>query len=250
MAEANLEDFFAKRDKKKSSKKKFDTAEDLAKVLQDRAKQKKELETGKSNYLAEGRQSPGPGLPIGGDDEWIEAEEKKPDFSNLKIQELVLTSDDEDDPSKEGKENEEGSNEGPWMRKEKTQSKPTEEEKEKETPKEPEEPKENTEGEDKDKPDAAGDSDASSKDGKKEPEGEQPKKYIPPSMRNKQPDASGSAPPAPSSGAAPSLGGGGGSAYVPPSRRGTAATGPSLAPMKQKKGAPTLEDEDSFPSLS
>lgn len=62
---ADLEDFFAKRDKKKSKSKKFDNADDLAKVLEQKAKEKKKLETGKSNYLPEGgRQSPGPGVNI------------------------------------------------------------------------------------------------------------------------------------------------------------------------------------------
>lgn len=60
---ADLEDFFAKRDKKKSSKKKFDTTDDLAKVLDQRVKDKKKLETGKSTFMTEGgRQSPGPGV--------------------------------------------------------------------------------------------------------------------------------------------------------------------------------------------
>lgn len=62
---ADLDDFFAKRDKSKKSKKKFDTAEDLAKVLDQKVKDKKKLETGKSNYVAEGgRQSPGPGVSL------------------------------------------------------------------------------------------------------------------------------------------------------------------------------------------
>lgn len=61
---ADLDDFFAKRDKKKS-KKKFDTLEDTAKVLEQKAKEKKNLETGKSNYVQEGgRQSPGPGVSV------------------------------------------------------------------------------------------------------------------------------------------------------------------------------------------
>jgi len=251
MAEA-MDDFFAKRDKKKS-KKKFDTSDDVAKVLAERSKQKKELETGKSNYLAEGRQSPGPGLPVGGDDEWLEAEEKKPDFSNLKIQELVLTSDDEDDARQEGKENEDGSAEGPW--KKKTQSKAVEEEKE--TPKEPESEEPAKEGnadeekveKDEDKPESVGggESDGSSKEVKKEND-DQPKKYVPPSLLKRQQEAA-AAPPAPAP--APCFGSAAGGAYVPPSRRGGyEASGLSLAPMKIKKGAPTLEDEDSFPTLS
>jgi len=245
---ADLEDFFAKRDKKKS-KKKFDTSDDVAKVLEQRTKQKKELETGKSNYLAEGRQSPGPGLPIGGDDEWIEAEEKKPDFSNLKIQELVLTSDDEDDPSQEGKGNEDGSADGPWKKK---QSKDKDDEKEKETPdNEPAEVKEVKEESEEVKPEGEdGDADESSKEKEVKEESNEPKRYVPPSMRNKPQEAAGSASRAPA--AAPSIpfGSAMGGAYVPPSRRGTAAEGPTLAPMKLKKGAPTLGDQESFPSLS
>lgn len=59
---ADLDDFFAKRDKTKKSKKKFDTTEDVAKILEQKAKEKKKLETGKSNYSESGRQSPGPGV--------------------------------------------------------------------------------------------------------------------------------------------------------------------------------------------
>lgn len=55
MADNNLDDFFAKRDKKKKTgkNKKFDTAEDLAKILGKRTEERKKLEGGKSQYVSE-----------------------------------------------------------------------------------------------------------------------------------------------------------------------------------------------------
>lgn len=50
----NLDDFFAKRDKKKKSgKKKYDTTEELAKILEKRSEERKKLEEGKSQYVSE-----------------------------------------------------------------------------------------------------------------------------------------------------------------------------------------------------
>jgi hypothetical protein len=55
MADNNLDDFFAKRDKKKKTgkNKKFDTADDLAKILGKRVEDRKKLEEGKSQYVPE-----------------------------------------------------------------------------------------------------------------------------------------------------------------------------------------------------
>jgi len=44
---ADLEDFFAKRDKKKSKGKKFDSADDVAKLMEEKAKERKKQESQK-----------------------------------------------------------------------------------------------------------------------------------------------------------------------------------------------------------
>lgn len=59
--EVDLDDFFAKRDKKKKTgKKKYETTEELAKILGKRTEERKKLEEGKSQYVVEG-EGPPPG---------------------------------------------------------------------------------------------------------------------------------------------------------------------------------------------
>lgn len=175
-------------------------------------------------------------LPAGDDDEWLEAEEKAPDFSNLKIQELVLTDEDDEDPNQEGQDGEDAVKEGPWNKK--TKSK--EEDKEKET--KDKEVKDNDQEDKTEEIDSNKDKDKESEqeenktesaeaDAAMPPKQEEPavKKYVPPGMRNKQQDTSADAQPrgpayVPAGSAASS------GAYVPPSRRGTgAAPGIGLA---------------------
>ena len=49
---ADLDDFFAKRDKKKPKGKKFETTEDLTQVVENKAKERKKLESQRSTYVA------------------------------------------------------------------------------------------------------------------------------------------------------------------------------------------------------
>ncbi|CAL8109631.1 unnamed protein product [Orchesella dallaii] len=241
---ADLDDFFAKRDKKKTKGKKFDTTDDLAKVLEQKAKEKKQKETGKSNYAQEGgRTSPGPGLPAAADDdEWLEAEDKAPDYTGLKIQELVLSDEDEEQENQEGKgEGEDPNNEGPWRKKKKSKDEEATAEKEGEA----EETKEGSEEKADEETAKGGDGDDG--DGSKDEEkvDSETKAYVPPSKRQETTATPSSEPPKSTS------------AYVPPSRRGAGAGTPSApigaasaVPKKKPGTVPTLGDEDSFPSLS
>ncbi|XP_049882885.1 protein CDV3 homolog isoform X2 [Pectinophora gossypiella] len=80
---ADLDDFFAKKDRKKSkSVKKFATADELAKKLED-TKQKSDVRPKKERPATEGDES-----GRGGEEEWKEYEEPVKDYTGLKIQVL------------------------------------------------------------------------------------------------------------------------------------------------------------------
>ncbi|CAB3241768.1 unnamed protein product [Arctia plantaginis] len=81
---ADLDDFFAKKDRKKSKAvKKFATADELAKKLED-TKQKSDVRPKKERPVQEGEE----GGRAGEEEEWKEYEEPVKDYTGLKIQVL------------------------------------------------------------------------------------------------------------------------------------------------------------------
>ncbi|XP_052867520.1 protein CDV3 homolog isoform X1 [Anopheles cruzii] len=82
---ADLDDFFAKKDKKKGKGKKFVTAEEIAKQLDDTSKRAVESKMKKSeptdNKAASEQQA---------EDEWKEFEEQKKDYTGLKLAQLTI----------------------------------------------------------------------------------------------------------------------------------------------------------------
>ncbi|XP_044265082.1 protein CDV3 homolog [Tribolium madens] len=84
---ADLDDFFAKKDRKKQkSTKKFATTDEVAKKLEDNAKKS---EKQKKERVPEGDES---STPAHDQDEWKDFEEEKKDYSGLKIGNLTITS--------------------------------------------------------------------------------------------------------------------------------------------------------------
>ncbi|XP_063835810.1 protein CDV3 homolog [Ostrinia nubilalis] len=80
---ADLDDFFAKKDRKKKAVKKFATADELAKKLED-TKQKTDVRPKKERPVQEGEE----GGRAGEEEEWKEYEEPVKDYTGLKIQVL------------------------------------------------------------------------------------------------------------------------------------------------------------------
>ncbi|GBP37228.1 Protein CDV3 homolog [Eumeta japonica] len=80
---ADLDDFFAKKDRKKKSVKKFATADELAKKLED-TKQKPDVRPKKERPAQEGEE----GARGHDEEEWKEYEEPVKDYTGLKIQVL------------------------------------------------------------------------------------------------------------------------------------------------------------------
>ncbi|GAB0100991.1 hypothetical protein DMENIID0001_171080 [Sergentomyia squamirostris] len=114
---ADLDDFFAKKDKKKSKTKKF-TTEDLVKKLEDTSKKP---ESSKSKPRASGNEEESSNQVQ--EDEWKEFEEERKDYSGLKLGQLQLTdseSQSERDQASEAQSDTEGNTEagdrkaGPW----------------------------------------------------------------------------------------------------------------------------------------
>jgi len=126
---ADLDDFFAKKDKKKKGKKgsKFAKAntdilaqnliENDKKTEDDEKKAAAMLATSEANRAGAAKEN------TGVEEEWKEHEEEKKDFSNLKIQTLTVESDPEEDEEEEHEINEEtgekvrikkGDSAGPW----------------------------------------------------------------------------------------------------------------------------------------
>lgn len=137
---ADLDDFFAKKDKKKSKVKKFTTADDLVKKLEDTSKKSdsKGKTRGAGNEeeyhnqehvslsvfhpLGKIANSLGCFL-LGKEDEWKDFEEERKDYSGLKIGQLTLNEEDhhtDGDQGSEAQSDTEGNAEagerktGPW----------------------------------------------------------------------------------------------------------------------------------------
>ncbi|XP_073964829.1 protein CDV3 homolog isoform X2 [Choristoneura fumiferana] len=109
---ADLDDFFAKKDRKKKSVKKFATAEEMAKKLDD-GKQKPEVRPKKERPVQEGEE----GGRAGEEEEWKEYEEPVKDYTGLKIQVLQggqNTPDTGRDPAAEDAAPDNGKTKGPW----------------------------------------------------------------------------------------------------------------------------------------
>ncbi|CAH0551996.1 unnamed protein product [Brassicogethes aeneus] len=82
---ADLDDFFAKKDRKKSkTTKKFSTTDEVAKKLEDTAKKTEKL---KKERIPEGDEQ---NAPVHDQDEWKDFEEEKKDYSGLKIGNLTI----------------------------------------------------------------------------------------------------------------------------------------------------------------
>jgi len=274
---ADLEDFFAKRDKKKKGQKgqKFETTglDDVAKILDAKVKERKKQETNKSTYqvpVSDTPDQPATDYRANEDDEWKEVVEEKPDYTGLKIQELILEDEDELG-GKDGTGQDDGDKlkEGAWIKKRTPQPEPTptpvptpvEEEK---VPPSEESPVPSTE----EKPDGAIETpDEIPSVTPTEPE-EKKNVYVPMAVRKAREEAaakeaalassiaaatSGSTIPRPASSSAtatPTDSKPGG-AYVPPSRRGLTPGSTSSGPTKPKKhvAAPNINDDKYFPSL-
>lgn len=87
---ADLDDFFAKKDRKKNkSTKKFSTTDEIAKKLEDNAKKTEKL---KKERIPEGDES---STPVHDQDEWKDFEEEKKDYSGLKIGNLTMNTNNE-----------------------------------------------------------------------------------------------------------------------------------------------------------
>uniref|UniRef100_A0A6M2DLG1 Protein cdv3 log isoform x1 n=1 Tax=Xenopsylla cheopis TaxID=163159 RepID=A0A6M2DLG1_XENCH len=79
----NLDDFFAKKDRKKSkTTKKFSTADEIAKKMEDSTK--------KSDTKSK-KESEEPQTPARDEDEWKDFEEEKKDYTGLKIGHLLIS---------------------------------------------------------------------------------------------------------------------------------------------------------------
>ncbi|XP_046986558.1 protein CDV3 homolog [Schistocerca americana] len=101
---ADLDDFFAKKDRKKSKGKKFTTTDEIAKKLEDAGKKSEKVK------------KPMPLQQIGTDgdenihqtqdedDEWKEFEEEKKDYSGLRIGNLTITEGDSEGGGCDGEE--------------------------------------------------------------------------------------------------------------------------------------------------
>ncbi|XP_061402261.1 protein CDV3 homolog [Musca vetustissima] len=116
---ADLDDFFAKKDKKKSKKPKFLTAEELVKNLEESSKREvvkpKKPETTVPEVGESAEDKPAaveqPVLAPPQEDEWKEIEEEqRKDYSGLKIGQLTLN-DDDDYSGSEGQD-EDGESDG------------------------------------------------------------------------------------------------------------------------------------------
>jgi len=189
------------------------------------------------------------------DDEWKEVVEEKPDYTGLKIGELVLNDDDSDvDPNEQdGREGNDGSaNDGPWSKNKALRNK----KEESSTPAAPEtavvvvaDTESAIVNEDAGNEEAVSAANPEDSDNVATPVST---KYVPPN-RKKGPEAEGTVTPKPTPStevsAPKSLAGGVGGAYVPPSRR-AGATGPSSSSKpKKSSAAPDIDDQKFFPSL-
>ncbi|CAL1679901.1 unnamed protein product [Lasius platythorax] len=118
----NLDDFFAKKDRKKAKGKKFATTDDVAKKLEETGKRVEKPKPKEKPANPEGEES----QHTEDEDEWKEFEEEKKDYSGLKIGHLTVNdsidaeSDDErgaGENSSDGESGEGGTkHSGPWKK--------------------------------------------------------------------------------------------------------------------------------------
>lgn len=116
---ADLDDFFAKKDRKKSKVKKFATADELAKKLED-TKQKSDVRPKKERPAQEGEETGRAGSPSSNqleEEEWKDYEEPVKDYTGLKIQVLqggASAPESGRDTATEDSAPENTKNKGPW----------------------------------------------------------------------------------------------------------------------------------------
>lgn len=104
---ADLDDFFAKKDRKKSKGKKFATADEIAKKLEETGKRHEKIKKEKTLQSLGGQDGDDPGN-LQQEDEWRDFEEEKKDYTGLKIQNITLTDDGGDDGGESGYIDEDG----------------------------------------------------------------------------------------------------------------------------------------------
>ncbi|KAI4467567.1 protein cdv3 [Holotrichia oblita] len=136
---ADLDDFFAKKDKKKSKSKKFSTTEEVAKKLEEPKKIEKPT---KKDRVPEGEEG---GDSVQEQDEWKDFEEEKKDYTGLKIGNLTInpngegTTDGTQNSDEQQQRYDESGNEvdkkvGPWKKMDVPEPPPEKEEKKTEPP--------------------------------------------------------------------------------------------------------------------
>ncbi|XP_075218705.1 protein CDV3 homolog [Lycorma delicatula] len=104
---ADLDDFFAKKDRKKSKGKKFATADEIAKKLEETGKRTEKTKKEKLQSSA-GQDGEDPNLGNQEEDEWKDFEEEKKDYTGLKIQNLTIESEAGDEGIDDGEDGEDG----------------------------------------------------------------------------------------------------------------------------------------------
>ncbi|XP_015519083.1 protein CDV3 homolog [Neodiprion pinetum] len=119
---ADLDDFFAKKDRKKAKGKKFTTTEEIAKKLEETGKKVEKPKPKEKPTNQEGEEI----QPVEEEDEWRDFEEEKKDYTGLKIGNLTVNEAQEaetDDERGEGENNSDGESgeagprhSGPWKR--------------------------------------------------------------------------------------------------------------------------------------
>lgn len=121
-AMADLDDFFAKKDRKKAKGKKFTTTEEIAKKLEETGKKVDKPKPKEKATNQEGEEI----QPVEEEDEWRDFEEEKKDYTGLKIGNLTVDEAQEtetNDERGEGENNSDGESgeagtrhSGPWKR--------------------------------------------------------------------------------------------------------------------------------------
>jgi len=122
---ADLDDFFAKKDKKKKGKKAFSKAntEVLAKNLEENDRKEQQAEEKANDVIQRGPRviENQPGMTHEEADEWKEYEDTKLDYTNLKIDTLKIDedpdpNDDGDDVNEDGEKVKKSKEGGPWSK--------------------------------------------------------------------------------------------------------------------------------------
>ncbi|KAK0163388.1 hypothetical protein PV327_007073 [Microctonus hyperodae] len=120
---ADLDDFFAKKDRKKAKGKKFTTTEEIAKKLEETGKRVEKIKLKEKPQNSEEEE---PQQPIEDDEEWKEFEEEKKDYTGLKLGNLQTNdnfdgeTDDDRGTGDNGSDGESGEvtskQSGPWKK--------------------------------------------------------------------------------------------------------------------------------------